>query len=595
MRISVRLWQTALFVTVILVAMLILGTTLYSALERSILALSRDQLSQDADALALTLRPRFPLTRDTRQVLRDEVRDYVDVFGDDVWVFDARGSLIDQVQTRSRPAELLRAAAETAYGRGERFTHVEYGRRNLALASSPIVDANGQVVGAVVVADQGAEALAILNAARDQLMVTFWAALAISGLLGYVFSEIITRQVRQLSDAAEAIAEGDFGRRLRRSRLPDEIAELADSYNRMAVQLGHAFAALKGQEREIAAVVESMGEGVVAVDGERVVRHANPVAARLLGVTLEGLIGSRIDDTTSSREVLGPIEDALAGRHVSETVEVRGRFLLLHGTPLAAPDDGSGAVMLIRDITEQKRWEDAQRQFVANASHELRTPIAALKGFIELLEGGAKAKPEVRDEFLQTMQAEVDRLQRLVGDLFALAQLDSGTIRLDLGQQSLEEIVGDVVAVMGPLAEAAGVDLDLDLPTPAPAVIADRDRIVQVLIGFVDNAFKYGRTGDRVTVYARPQGALLRVGVADTGQGIEPEALDKIFERFYRAGDEQDARPRGAGLGLAIAKEIVEAHGSSIGVRSELGAGSEFWFMLRPAREPQAKTRPDAA
>lgn len=590
MKISVRLWQTALFVTVVLVATLILSATLFRSLEQSVSEVSRSALKKDAKELAGSLGEYLPLTARTAPAAADRVKRFAEVFEDDVWIYSRTAELTAlRVQTKGQPrdvSDVLQQARRAALERGETFAYARYSPgTNVAVASEAIRDDDGRIIGAVVVADRGAEALSIVSSARDQLRVTFLISLVVSGLLGFVFSEVIRRQIRTLSEAALAIAEGDFGQRLARARLPDEIGELADSYNRMAAKLGEAFEAITGQEREITAVVEAMAEGLVAVDARRVVRHANPVAAELLGVELGRLVGRPVDEVVKAEELLRPIDDALSGRHVSETITFGHRVLLLSATPVTSSEEPGprGAVLLLRDVTEQKRWEQAQRQFIATASHEMRTPIAAMRGFLELLESGAKDKPEIRDDFLRTMQAEVDRLQRLVGDLFTLAQLDAGRMRLSVAPQSLEEIIGDVVAVMGPLADEAGVRLETDLAPGTPSVLCDRDRIVQVLMGFVDNALKHSRSAGEITVYARRDGSAVRVGVKDTGPGIPADVRSKIFGRFYRGGDETDGAARGAGLGLAIANEIVAAHGGAIGVDSEPGWGADFYFLLRQA------------
>ncbi len=242
----------------------------------------------------------------------------------------------------------------------------------------------------------------------------------------------------------------------------------------------------------------------------------------------------------------------------------------------------SGAVLLLADVTEQHRVEDAQRRFVADASHEMRTPIAALKGILELLDDGAKNVPEVRDDFIHTMQFEADRLGRLVADLLTLARLEAGSLRLRLSQEYVADLLGDVANVMQTLAEQAGVTLSVEVPEDDLRVTADRDRVVQVLLSFTDNALKHSPSGTAIHLYAKREGDAIRLGVADEGPGIEPEEVSRVFERFYRT-DAARSGHGGTGLGLAIAKEIVEAHGSSIDVESTLGAGTTFSFALPSA------------
>ncbi len=234
---------------------------------------------------------------------------------------------------------------------------------------------------------------------------------------------------------------------------------------------------------------------------------------------------------------------------------------------------------LLADVTERHRIEDAQRRFIADASHEMRTPIAALKGMLELLDDGAKDVPAVRDDFIHTMQVEADRLGRLVADLLTLAQLEAGSLRLKVVPEEAAELLGDVARIMHPLADQRGVTLAVEIADPDLRVMADRDKVVQVLLSFTDNALKHSEQGSSVHLRARQHADSVRLEVADEGSGIEPEQLARVFERFYRA-DAARAGGGGAGLGLAIAKEIVEAHGSSIDVTSAPGQGTTFGFDL---------------
>ena len=227
-----------------------------------------------------------------------------------------------------------------------------------------------------------------------------------------------------------------------------------------------------------------------------------------------------------------------------------------------------------------KGQEQAQRQFVANASHELRTPIAALKGAIEILETGGKDKPSVRDEFLATMRIEANRLQRLVDNLFTLAQVDSGRLHMQFERVPADEIAWVVTTAMRPLANDAGVALEAEVPAEDLVVLADRDRITQVLLGFVDNAVKHSHPGGVVTVSLCDGTGRVRFAVSDTGSGIPADVLPQIFDRFFTQRKHAEGQRKGSGLGLAIASEIVEAHGSLIEVATEEGRGSTFSFEL---------------
>jgi len=470
MRLSIRIQQTALFVAVILAAMLVVTSWISGELDRSIRDVVRTEQMRDASAMSAIFGVYFPLTPDSRSELRDQVARHADIFEDDVVVYDAAGEVVTSRRTLTLPDSTFEVARRAAWAEGQPYGEADLSGKQAVVASRVIYDRASSKVGVVVVANPATRARELLGTARNQLAVAFWAALAISGGLALAFSDLITRRVRGLSDAALAIADGDFGRRLPRRVLRDEVADLASSFNRMAAQLGEAFETLQAQEH-------------------------------------------------------------------------------------------------------------AQRQFVANASHEMRTPIAALKGSIELLEDGAVDKPESRDRFLRMMHVEVDRLQRLVDELFQLAQLDSGSVVMDVAAVDVSQLVGDVAAIMRPLATDAGIALAVELAGGDVRASMDRDRIAQVLLGFVDNALKHTPAGGIVTVFAREAPGAVVLGVRDTGPGITESELPHVFDRFFR-GQAAPGTPKGTGLGLSIAQELVEAHGSRVEVSSERGSGATFSFRL---------------
>lgn len=583
-RTSVRLWQTELFIIVIVVAILILTASLTQGLQRTLKELAQGAQLRNASALAAQLSPDFPVTFESAQRVRTKVAEYQAIYGDSVWVYDQEGTLLVDVHEGGPPSAVIDKARKQGLADNFPFVSMDLKRDGYVVAGKAILDPQGARAGSLVLASPVTASLAVLTAVRDRLWVTFWVALTVAGALGFAFSEFIGRRVRAMSKAAAAIAGGDFNQRLPTGLVPDEIYDLAESYNRMAVKLGEAFSAIQEREQEITAVVESMAEGVVAFDAEGTVRVINPEALVLLGESdAEKLKGAQSDSLTGDSEVLDAITRGLTGEAASATTTLGERTVMLHCTPLVGEGgEVRGAVLLLFDITEQRRNEDAQRSFVANASHEMRTPIAALKGLLELLEDGAKNDPEVRDDFIRTMQLEVDRLGRLVADLLTLAQLEAGSLQLNREPQSAGAVLESVHGVMRALAERASVTLAVEADDHDVQVLADRDRVVQVLLGFVDNALKHSEPGDTVTMRARTSGGNVVFEVVDHGPGVPAEMVPHIFDRFYRA-DSHRPEARGAGLGLAIAKEIVEAHGSVITVTETSGGGATFGFALPEA------------
>ena len=253
-----------------------------------------------------------------------------------------------------------------------------------------------------------------------------------------------------------------------------------------------------------------------------------------------------------------------------------GAELELHVAPLA-DDHGAGTVITLRDVTQQRQLERARRDLVANVSHELKTPIAALKGFLELLEDGVDGP--TRQAFLASMAQETGRLERLVEEQLQLARLDAGALPLDRQEVDLDELAEVVVAPRVPLAARDGLSLTVSTSAPGPVTAqVDPARIEQILLILLDNAQRHTPRGGRVEVVVGREGEEATVSVSDTGEGIPDEDQPFIFDRFYRGDPSREGRS--AGLGLAIARGLAAAHRGSISLRSQLGRGSTFTLRL---------------
>lgn len=581
---SIRFWQTGLFVAVIVVAILILSGSLSAGLLRTLTEMGQAAEARNASALARRLEPDMPLTRESRERVESTLVEYRGIYGAGIWVFDRGGTLVASSYDTGPTDTALETARRAALSGSAPYATMELRTGGWAIASRTVVDSGGSIEGVVVTASPVDDSLRVLGAVRGRLWVTFWISLGVAGLLGFAFSEFIRRRVTRMLAAADAIASGDFDQRVPTGLIPDEIQELALAYNRMGEKLGKAFGEVRESERQIAAVVDSMTEGVVAFDASGTVRVVNPEATRLLELAHDGATGSPLEDLIDNEEVLDVVRMGLAGSSIARIVHVGKCTVLLNCTTLLdAEGDADGAVLLLTDVTEQRRIEAAQRRFVADASHELRTPIAALKGMLELLADGAAADPEVRDDFIRTMQIEADRLGRLVSDLLMLAKLDAGSLTVAEEPLWVTDLLGDAARIMDGLAEREEVTLAVEPPRQDVRVLADRDRVVQVLLALTDNAIDHSGAGTTVHLRGICTEGGVRLEVADEGPGIEPAKLERIFERFYRAEEGRAGESGGAGLGLAIAKEIVEAHGSRIDVRSAPGEGTTFSFELPTA------------
>jgi two-component system phosphate regulon sensor histidine kinase PhoR len=262
----------------------------------------------------------------------------------------------------------------------------------------------------------------------------------------------------------------------------------------------------------------------------------------------------------------------------------REKSVLIHWVPLLKNGSLEGIVAVFHDITDLKRLEKVRRDFVANVSHELRTPVTVIKGYAEtLLAGEITADTERAQRFVGIIHDHAERLANLIGDLLSISEIESGELSLDLAPLRLEVVALRAASLLEQQARAKGISVDISGLDTAPSVLADHDRIEQVLVNLLDNAIKYTPDNGAVTISARDERDKVLVAVTDTGIGIPPRELPRLFERFYRVDKGRSRDEGGTGLGLSIVKHIVQLHGGTATVESTPGKGSTFSFTLNRA------------
>lgn len=344
--------------------------------------------------------------------------------------------------------------------------------------------------------------------------------------------------------------------------------------------------------------VEALAEPALVVAGDVAVA-ANTAARRLFG---DRVAGSDLRLTVRHPVVLDAIAEARSD-HVAVEREISGIGGGNSAWRLHAIDAGEGRVLvLFDDITQTRLTERMRVDFVANASHELRTPLATLSGFIETLQGPAAEDEPARERFLDIMALEAGRMSRLIDDLLSLSRIELDKHVRPVAQLELPGVIADVRKTLAMRLEADERQLIVDEQGPLPAVIADRDQILQVLHNLVSNALKYGHTGTPITVRAAAEPARpgvpaqVRITVIDQGDGISPEHLPRLTERFYRVDSQRSRKMGGTGLGLAIVKHIIERHRGRLDISSQQGEGTTVSFSLpQAAPEPRAGPNRDAA
>ena len=453
------------------------------------------------------------------------------------------------------------------------------------------VSESGRVVGALRLAAPLEAATPAYESLRGVMLAGGAVALVVALGIGLFVAGRVTRPVVEMEDVARQMSEGNF--RVRASvRSPDDIGTLGRSLNVMAGRLREKIDDLEREQAKATAILDAMVEGVIATDGHDHIFLLNEGARGIFGLGQTRVERRPLLEVIRNVDLHGLLSESRAaadGEVVSREIKLPDppeRVLQVHAVPLRFTGDEPGVVIILHDITELRRLEQVRTEFVANVSHELRTPLTAIQGYLETLLDGALEEPQHARKFLEIVFRHTERLGRLTDDLTDLSNIELGRISLRIEPTDLSEVTESALAIIQPRAGSGRVTVKVSLPADMPEVLADRDRLAQILINLVDNAVKYTPGGGRVWVEAQrlPSG-MVEVAVRDTGVGVPKADLPRLTERFYRVDKARSRELGGTGLGLAIVKHLVLAHGGDLGIESELWKGTTVRFTL-PTGKP---------
>jgi two-component system phosphate regulon sensor histidine kinase PhoR len=438
---------------------------------------------------------------------------------------------------------------------------------------------DGQVTSFVRVALPLQQIEADLQGLQRTLLGVTVVATALAVLLATLIAQSTSRPIRQLTKAAAQISSGDLQGRLIPAS-PDEVGQLTQAFNVMAVQLRSQIEALETERSKIALVLQEMTDGVLIADNQGHVQLINPAAENMFEVKRDEAMGRSLAEILRHHQLVELWRKCQeTEEQQSTTVELGTRrfYLQCVTTPLSHVLPGS-VLLVFQNLTRVRHLETVRRDFISNISHELRTPLASLKALTDTLQDGALEDPPAARRFLQRMETEVDALVHMVSELLELSRIESGRVPLQFKSTDPADILYPAVERLRLQAERADIDLSVEVTGDLPPVLADPTRLEQVMVNLLHNAIKFTPPEGKITVQARRQDGEVIFCVRDTGVGIPAADLPRIFERFYKADRARSSG--GTGLGLAIARHMVEAHGGRIWAESVEGKGSSFYFSI---------------
>lgn len=416
-----------------------------------------------------------------------------------------------------------------------------------------------------------------------------------SALVSYRVARGMTRPLEQITRVAKRIKNMDYAARVEIGKR-DEIGELGFAINSMADSLQVQMNRIQQNESQLESVLDNMINGIVMIDSEGTIQLLNRRAEQVLGFSARELVGRHYTEAKQQYELSGMIQQGLEKReHLHDEITFyfpEERLLELNLVPVVQKDGTfAGVLLVLQDVSAIRRLERMRSEFVANVSHELKTPIAAVKGFAETLLAGAMDDPELSRSFLQIIYDESERLNRLIGDILELSKIESRRVPLQFSPVDLTSFLHKTMQMMKAQAERKSIILDLKVESGI-YLEADEDRLRQIVINLLQNGISYTPEGGRVAVDAsvRREDAeggseTVVIRISDTGIGIPKKDLPRIFERFYRVDKARSRSSGGTGLGLSIVKHLVELHKGTISVNSQHGSGSVFTIEL-PVIQP---------
>ena len=448
----------------------------------------------------------------------------------------------------------------------------------------PIAD-RGRDMGYVRASISLADVKAQLAQARAVVLLVAAAAAALALLIGFYVARRVTRPIVRMTDVAMAIAGGDYDQQIQTTRT-DEIGSLADALNTMTAQLRHQFHTISNDRNKMAAILSGMVEGVIAINREERIVHINDAAERLLCVPGDECIGRRIWEATRIREV----SEALNGAMRDEQVTIgeariaapqQEQVVQLTATPLRDANESlAGALVVLHDVSELRQLERVRRDFIANISHELKTPLAAIRGLIETLIDDKQMDPATHDRFLEKVRDQSSRLTTLVSDLLTISRLESDDATKAFHPLDLREPLSESLRTLRTVAEAKRLKLIHLMPDEPVGIVGDTEALRELVDNLVGNAIKYTPSGGEVRVALDSEKGWAVLDVDDDGIGIAPSDQSRVFERFYRVDKARSRELGGTGLGLSIVKHVALSHGGNVSLKSVLGEGSNFRVQI---------------
>ncbi|MED4933755.1 two-component system histidine kinase PnpS [Heyndrickxia coagulans] len=583
------------FLSILAAVLLAIGFFVADMIQHTYMDMVRTQLSQDADLLMKTIRPQT--LKGKPDILQKKVRHYYSNHEPRITIIDTNGKVLAdsdddpaKMENHANRPEFRQVITQhKASGESIRSSHtLGY---NMMYVANPVKE-NGKVTAVIRTSIALDRIDAVLKGLWFSLGLAMAVAFLISGWISYVLARKFTRPIEASIEVSNRLIKKDYDSRVH-INASGELRQLTKAINNLAHNLKQQMNEIDENEQQLTAVLENMDSGVMLIQTSGRIMLVNRAMEEMTGLSSGKLIGKRHIEAGKSFGLSQLIDRSLkTGERFRDEVHLyypKERILDAHIAPYVGESgELRGVVAVLHDVTETRRLEQIRSEFVANVSHELKTPVTSVKGFAETLLDGAMYDEATLREFLKIIYDESDRLHRLISDILDLSRIEQHRIPLKMEELNVVDVITETAQTMRKRIEKK--QLELVLPQKRHVMMeADKDRLRQILLNLVTNAIAYTPDKGRIEISLIERENELDLIVSDTGIGISEKDLPRIFERFYRVDKARSRQSGGTGLGLAIVKHLVESYHGKIRVESEEGKGSTFIVTL-----PRTQTRPDA-
>lgn len=595
---SIRVKMITIYFLLIFMAMVIVGVFMIQQFENYHLGVERNNIISVSGSVAATLQ------HTDWQLQQEETQENLSLYervGMEIYVIE-RGSrfnilastnltYVNENATRILEPDLILGA----FNGHDMEKDVLAGAQGISSKNMafPLYDENNRINGVVYVRKDLGDIYQTLDQSKFILIRATLLALGITIILGYFIAASITGPIRDVTVKAAKMAGGDFDQVVE-VKSNDEIGQLASMFNHLTARLKTSLQEISREKQKLDTILTDMADGVVATDMQGNLIHINPKALEMLSLSREEAEGMNFDGLFS------PINDRLTLKNIGsdetgwsghEVLEMpNGSKLRASYAPYRSEEEEiNGVVLLLQDITEHERLEKMRKEFVANVSHELKTPLTTIKSYAETMLEGEVEDPAMQERFLQVIDDEADRMARLVRDLLQLSNLDYQQMKWDPKPVDLQALMDKVLRNIDHSIQEKKHTLVYTPPVTALYTYGDEDAIEQVIINIISNAIKYTPEQGELRLYLEEEQSTVSLTVQDNGIGIPSQDMPRIFERFYRVDKARSREMGGTGLGLSIAQQIIEAHGGSIHLYSRESKGTRVVIRLPKVSEDNAE------